>query len=136
MEQTQDPEGRDNITREERARKSETQQERRKRQLKEFCRTPDISIAGDKSLGELKHGIVYTTRELVILAGRLKLLAIELLHRTGEDSAVKLLADVTKLSQKTVAQIRGNELLQELWWQVMEDCYEEEDNNRKTENQR
>lgn len=95
------------------------------KQLSDLCRTPDIALAQDKSLGELKHGIVYTTRELVIVAGRLKLLAIELLHRTGEDGAVRLLADVTKLSQKTVTSIRYNELLQELWWQVMEDRYEE-----------
>lgn len=106
------------------------------KQLSDLCRTPDIALAQDKSIGELKLGIVYTTRSLVMTAGRLKQLAIEYLHRTGEDGAVKLLADVTKMTQKTVTQIRGNELLQELWWQVMEDCYEEEDNNRKTENQR
>lgn len=117
-------------------REQEEQKQRRMKQLSDLCRTPDIALAQDKSIGELKLGIVYTTRSLVMTAGRLKQLAIEYLHRTGEDGAVKLLADVTKMTQKTVTQIRGNELLQELWWQVMEDCYEEEDNNRKTENQR
>lgn len=117
-------------------REKEEQKQRRMKQLDDLCRTPDIALAQDKSIGELKHGIVYTTRSLVVTAGRLKQLAIEFLHRTGEDGAVKLLADVTKLTQKTVAQIRANELLQELWWQVMEDCYEEEDNNRKTDDRK
>ncbi len=132
MEQNQDPEETGNMTdkelRDHRAAERATRQARRKAQLADFCRTPDISLANDKSLGELKHGIVYTTRELVIICGRLKQLSIELLHRTGEDGAVKLLADVTKLMQKTVTSIRYNTLLQELWWQVMEDRYEEEDN--------
>lgn len=110
----------------------EEQKQRRMKQLGDLCRTPDIALAQDKSIGELKLGIVYTTRSLIVTAGRLKQLAIEYLHRTGEDGAVKLLADVTKMTQKTVAQIRGNELLQDLWWQVMEDCYEEEDNQDNT----
>jgi len=113
-------------------REKEEQKQRRMKQLGDLCRTPDIALAQDKSIGELKLGIVYTTRSLIVTAGRLKQLAIEYLHRTGEDGAVKLLADVTKMTQKTVAQIRGNELLQELWWQVMEDCYEEEDNQDNT----
>ena len=113
-------------------REKEEQKQRRMKQLGDLCRTPDIALAQDKSIGELKLGIVYTTRSLVMTAGRLKQLAIEYLHRTGEDGAVKLLADVTKMTQKTVAQIRGNELLQDLWWQVMEDCYEEEDNQDNT----
>lgn len=110
----------------------EEQKQRRMKQLGDLCRTPDIALAQDKSIGELKLGIVYTTRSLIVTAGRLKQLAIEYLHRTGADGAVKLLADVTKMTQKTVAQIRGNELLQDLWWQVMEDCYEEEDNQDNT----
>ena len=114
-------------------REKEEQKQRRMKQLGDLCRTPDIALAQDKSIGELKLGIVYTTRSLVMTAGRLKQLAIEYLHRTGEDGAVKLLADVTKMTQKTVAQIRGNELLQELWWQVMEDCYEEEDKHDNTQ---
>ena len=114
-------------------REKEEQKQRRMKQLGDLCRTPDIALAQDKSIGELKLGIVYTTRSLVITAGRLKQLAIEYLHRTGEDGAVKLLADVTKMTQKTVAQIRGNELLQELWWQVMEDCYEEENEHDNTQ---
>lgn len=114
-------------------REKEEQKQRRMKQLGDLCRTPDIALAQDKSIGELKLGIVYTTRSLIVTAGRLKQLAIEYLHRTGEDGAVKLLADVTKMTQKTVAQIRGNELLQELWWQVMEDCYEEEDKHDNTQ---
>lgn len=129
-EEKQVPDEWEHITRkelrEQRAAERATRQARRKAQLADFCRTPDISLANDKSLGELKHGIVYTTRELVMISERLKQLAIELLHRTGEDGAVKLLADVTKLMQKTVTSIRYNTLLQELWWQVMEDRYEED----------
>lgn len=82
-------------------REKEEQKQRRMKQLGDLCRTPDIALAQDKSIGELKLGIVYTTRSLIVTAGRLKQLAIEYLHRTGEDGAVKLLADVTKMTQKT-----------------------------------